>query len=65
MMPGMARKANTNGKVSSRVSAAERFCAASEPARSPLASRADISGSSTVPNAMPSTPSGNWLMRSA
>ena len=29
------------------------------------ASRADISGSSTVPSAMPSTPSGNWLMRSA
>ena len=30
-----------------------------------LASRADISGSSTVPSAMPSTPSGSWSMRSA
>ena len=30
-----------------------------------LASRADISGNSTVPMASPSTPSGNWLIRSA
>ena len=48
-----------NGKVRSRLMAALRFWAACDPLVSPLASRADISGSSTVPSAIPSTPSGN------
>ena len=55
----MTRNAAANGKVSNRLIAAARFCAAWLPAVSPRASRADISGKSTVPSAMPNTPSGN------
>ena len=59
MVPGTARNTAAKGKVSSRVIAAARFWAASDPARSFFASSADICGSNTVPSAMPSTPSGN------
>ena len=53
------------GSVSKRLRAAARFCAALEADASPRARCADITGSSTVPSAMPSTPSGNWFTRSA
>ncbi len=61
MVSGMAMKTAENGRVSKSDSAAARFCAAFEPLVSPTASLALISGRSTVPSAMPSTPSGKLV----
>ena len=56
----MVRKATKNGADSAMVSAIVRFCASSAPASSFAAKRRLISGSSTVPAAMPMTPMGSW-----
>ncbi len=61
----MMKNAAMQGSVSSRPSTTARFCAMLAPFSSLRASLADISGSSTVPIATPTTPIGSWLMRSA
>ena len=65
MASGTTRKATTQGRPSRSANSMARFCAERAPASSPAASRCVISGSSTVPTAMPITPIGNWSMRSA
>ncbi len=59
MTSGTVRKAATNGTVDSNVNSKARRCDAAAPASSPAVIRRDISGSSTVPIAMPITPIGN------
>src|SRR5256885_320792 len=65
MRSGIARNATTHGIDSSSVSSIARFCACRAPASSPAAIRPAISGSSTVPTAMPITPIGSWVNRAA
>ena len=57
---GIARNATRNGADSTSVNAIARFCARLAPAASPAAMRFDMVGSSTVPAAMPITPTGSW-----
>ena len=62
---GTAMKAMTQGTASSNANSMARFCAERAPLSSPDANRRVISGTSTVPMAMPMTPIGSWSMRSA
>ena len=62
---GNQQKRGHEGQREQQASAAAAVLRGLRARSSPCASRADISGSSTVPSAMPSTPSGSWLMRSA
>ena len=57
---GMRMKAMKNGADSASVSAMVRFWARNAPSGLPLAKKRLISGSSTVPAAMPMTPIGSW-----
>ena len=56
---GMTKKAAMQGTDSSSVNSMARFCACAAPASSPAAMRRAISGSTTVPAAMPMTPIGS------
>ena len=56
---GTSRNATKQGIDSSSVSSIARFCARRAPASSPAASRRAISGSTTVPAAIPITPIGS------
>jgi len=53
------------GRVSISTPSSARFSASIAPAVSPRAIWRVIAGSSAVPAAVPITPSGSWLMRSA
>ncbi len=59
MTSGTVRNAATNGTENSSVNSKARRCDAIAPAWSPAVIRRDISGSNTVPIAMPITPIGN------
>ena len=52
-------KATANGAVSVKVIASVRFCAVKAPAQSWRAKQRLISGSSTVPDATPTSPTGS------
>ena len=65
MTSGTVRKAATNGTENNSENSNARRCAADAPVTSFAVSRRDISGNSTVPIAIPITPIGNWLRRSA
>ena len=60
IMSEIVRNATKNGADSAMVSAIVRFCASIAPRSSPAEKRRLISGSSTVPAAMPMTPMGSW-----
>ena len=57
---GSSTNTTKNGADRARVTAIVRFCACSAAPGSPWARRRLISGSSTVPAAMPITPIGSW-----
>jgi len=59
MSSGTVRNAATNGTENNRVKLNARRCDACAPSRSPDDSRCDISGSNTVPIAIPITPIGS------
>ena len=65
MTSGTVRNAATNGTENSSVNSKARRCDAIAPAWSFVVRARDISGSSTVPMAIPITPIGSWLSRSA
>jgi hypothetical protein len=59
MVSGTTMKAATNGTDNSSVKSKAFRCDTAAPSKSPAASRRDISGSSTVPMAIPITPIGS------
>ena len=56
----MVRKAATQGRAMISVMPMARFCSWEAPAASPAATRRLMVGRSTVPAAMPITPTGSW-----
>ncbi len=65
MKSGTVRNAATKGTENSSVKSKARRCDAIAPAASFAVRLRDIAGNSTVPTAMPITPIGSWLRRSA
>ena len=65
MGSGMMNSATAAGTVRPRPNSRLRFCRLWTPSRSSAFSARDSSGKSTTPMAMPITPSGSWLIRSA
>ena len=57
---GMAMSAAAAGSASSIAPSTARFISSAAPALSPACSVRVRRGSSAVPSAMPTTPSGNW-----
>jgi hypothetical protein len=60
MRSGIVMKATAQGRASASVSPTARICERWAASVYPAAIRRLISGSSTVPAAMPMTPTGSW-----